>query len=199
LILCGIAGVVIHLTQRDKDGYYTASAKTVAAPGYAVTAEGLDISDLPSAANDVLGRVRVSATSSNGQPLFVGIAPQKAVDGYLAGVARSEVTDVNPVKYTAHTGRAPTGPPGSQSFWRSSRSGLGQVTTTSKVKGGKWSIVVMNANGAPQVGAAVKVGAKTNLVLWIGLGLVLAGLIAGGAGGAMLLSASHRRAPPAHQ
>jgi hypothetical protein len=186
LLLSGIALVVIHLTQRDKDGYYTSSTKEVAAPGYAITAEGLDISDLPSSANDVLGRVRVSATSSNGQPLFVGIATQTAVNGYLAGVARSEVTDVNPVKYTAHAGRAPAGPPARQSFWRSSASGRGQVTTSWKVKGGNWSIVVMNADGTAHVGAAVKVGAKTNLVLWIGLGLILAGLIAGGAGVAML-------------
>jgi hypothetical protein len=192
LVLSGIALVVIHLTQRDNDGYYTSSTKEVAAPGYAVTAEGLDISDLPSVTSDVLGRVRVTATSRNGQPLFVGIATQKAVNGYLAGVARSEVTDVNPVEYRAHTGRAPAGPPARQSFWRSSRSGRGQVTTTSKVTGGKWSIVVMNANGAPRVGAAVKLGAKTNLVLWIGLGLILAGLIAGGAGAAMVATSRPR-------
>jgi hypothetical protein len=195
LILSGIALVVIHLTQRDSDGYYTSSTEEVATPGYALTAEGLDLSDLPSATNDVLGRVRVTATSRTGQPLFVGIATQKAVNGYLAGVARSEVTEVNPVKYEAHRGGAPRGPPARQGFWRSSSSGRGQVTTTSKVTSGKWSIVVMNASAAPRVGAAVKVGAKTNLVLWIGLGLLVLGLIAGGAGAAMLVVASRPREP----
>jgi hypothetical protein len=194
LVLSGIALVVIHLTQRDKDGYYTSSTRQVAAPGYAVTAERLHIGDLPSVVSDVVGRVRVSATSSNGRALFVGIAPQKAVNGYLAGVARSEVTEVNghTVKYRAHTGRAPAGSPARESFWRSARSGRGQVTISWKVKGGNWAIVVMNANGAPHVSAAVKVGAKTNLVLWIGLGLLVAGLISGGAGGAMLLTSRSR-------
>jgi hypothetical protein len=90
LVLSAVALVVIHLTQRGKDGYYTSSTLRVAATGYAVTSEGLHVGDLPSVANDVIGQVRVSARSSNGQALFVGIAPQNAVNGCLAGVARSE-------------------------------------------------------------------------------------------------------------
>jgi hypothetical protein len=198
LALAGIGLVVIHLTQRNKDGYYTSSTTHVAAPGYAVTAEKLHIGDLPSAASDVVGRVLISASSSNGRALFVGIAPQNAVSSYLAGVARSEVTDVNggTVDYTRHTGRAPAVPPVRESFWRSARSGRGRVTTTWKVKGGHWSIAVMNASGAAGVRAAVKVGAKTNLVLWIGLGLLVAGLLAGGAGGAMVWAGRSRSQRP---
>ena len=194
LVLSAVALVVVHLTQRDKDGYYTSDTAQVAAPGYAVTAEGLHIGDLPSVVSDVGGRVRVSARSSNGQAIFVGIAPQNVVNGYLAGVARSEVTDFNgsTVTYKTHAGTAPGGTPAGESFWQSASSGSGQVTATWKVKGGTWAIVLMNANGAPHVSAAVTVGAKTNLVLWVGLGFLLAGLIAGGAGGAMVWSS---RAP----
>ncbi len=193
-VLAGVALVVVHLTQRGKDGYYTSSAAQVAAPGYAVTTEGLHIGDLPSVASDVVGRVRVTARSSNGQPIFVGIAAQNAVSGYLGGVARSEVTDVNgtTVTYKTHAGTAPAGTPARESFWQSASSGSGQVTTTWKVKGGNWTIVLMNANGAPNVSAAVNVGAKTNLVLWVGLGFLLVGLVAGGAGSAMLLTSRSR-------
>jgi hypothetical protein len=194
LVLSAVALVVIHLTQRGKDGYYTSSTSQVAAPGYAVTSEGLHIGDLPSVANDVVGRVRVSARSSNGQALFVGIAPQNAVNGYLAGVARSDVTDVNDntVTYTTHAGTAPAGAPARESFWQSASSGSSQVTATWKVKGGNWTIVVMNANGAPHVSATVSVGAKTNLLLWAGLGFLLVGLVAGGAGSAMLWTSRSR-------
>jgi len=197
LVLVAVALVIVHLTQRGKDGYYTSSTAHVAAPGYAVTAEGLHIGDLPSVATDVVGRVRVSARSSNGQALFVGIASQTAVNAYLAGVARSEVTDVNgdTVAYKTHPGRAPAGPPRRESFWQSASTGSGQVTATWKVKGGTWAIVLMNANGAAHISAAVSVGAKTNLLLWLGLGVLLAGLIAGGAGGAMLWSSRSRRVP----
>ena len=129
--------IIVHLAQRGKDGYYTSSTKQVSAPGYAVTAEGLHIGDLPSVASDVVGRVRVSAKTSNGQALFVGIAPQDAVNSHLAGDARSEVTDVNGnmVTYKAHAGTAPAGTPAGEGFWQSTSSGSGQVTATWKVKG----------------------------------------------------------------
>jgi hypothetical protein len=194
LVLAGVALVVVHLTQRDKDGYYTSSTLQVAAPGYAVTSEGLHIGNLQSFATDAVGQVRVSASSRSGRALFVGIASQDAVNGYLAGVARSEVTEVNgnKVSYKILAGGAPAAAPARESFWQSASSGSGQVTTTWKVKGGTWLIVLMNSSGAPDVSAAVRVGAKTNLVLWVGLGLLVVGLITGGGGTAMVLSSRSR-------
>ncbi len=189
LLIGAIALVVIHLTQRS-DGYYTSSTVQVASSGYAVTSEGLKMGSLPSFANDILGRVRVSARSTNGRTLFVGIAPQQDLNGYLGNVARSQVTEISDgtASYKTLTGGAPAGPPGRQNFWRASSSGSGQVTTAWDVKEGNWAIVVMNASGAPNVGAAVVVGAKTNILLWVGLGLLVLGLICGGAGVAMLVS-----------
>jgi hypothetical protein len=190
LVISGVALLIIHLTQRGKDGYYTSSTEHVAAPGYAVTAEGLHIGDLPTIATDLVARVRVSARSNNGQALFLGIAPQTEVHSYLAGVAHSEVTDINgeSVTYKTHPGRAPTGPPGRERFWLSDSGGRGEVTASWEVKGGTWAIVLMNASAVAHISAAVNVGAKTNLLLWLGLGLLLVGLITGGAGTAMLLS-----------
>ena len=99
--------MIVHRTRPDRDGYYTSSTANVSAPRYAVTAECLHIGDLPSVATDLVGRVRVSARSTNGQALFVGIASPTAVNAYLAGVARSDVTDVNggTVTYTTHPAR----------------------------------------------------------------------------------------------
>ena len=116
LLVAGIALVVIHLTERDKNGYYTSSTNRVSSTGYAITAEGLHLGDLPSAASDGIGRLRITATSSNGEALFVGIGPQNAVNGYLAGVARSEVTDVSgsAVTYKGHAGAAPVARPGAK-------------------------------------------------------------------------------------
>jgi hypothetical protein len=196
LVIAGVALVIIHLTQRGHDGYYTSSTERVGAAGYAVTAEGLHIADVPSFATHAVGRVRVSARSTDGQALFVGIAPQTAANAYLANVARSEVTDVNgdTVTYKLHGGGAPAGPPGRQGFWQSASSGSGQVTTSWQVKGGTWTVVLMNANASAPVRATVSMGVKTNLLLWIGLGFLLVGLIAGGAGTAMLVSSRRPRA-----
>jgi hypothetical protein len=189
LLIGAIALVVIHLTQRS-NGYYTSSTVKVASSGYAVTSEGLEIGSLPSFANDIVGRVRVSARSTNGRPLFVGIASQQDLNGYLGNVARSQVTDISDgtAKYTTRAGGAPNGPPPGQNFWQAEGTGSGQVAVTWDVKEGDWAIVVMNASGAAGVSAAVVVGAKTNILLWVGLGLLVVGLIVGGAGVVMLVS-----------
>jgi hypothetical protein len=199
LVIAGIALVVIHLTQRENGGYYTSSAVQVGAPGYAVTTEGLDIGDLPGPVTDAIGRVRVNVRSNNGQALFVGIGHRSDVSAYLGGVRRSEVTDVNGdnITYKLHSGGPPAGPPARQSFWQASSSGTGQITVTWKVKGGTWAIVLMNANGAAPVSATVSVGANTNLVLWVGIGLLVLGLILGGAGTGLLLSSNRSARPDA--
>ena len=180
-LIIGIALVVIHLTQRDD--------------GYAITSEALHFGDLPGVVSDIVGTVRVTATSSNGRPLFVGIARQSDVNSYLGGVARSEVTDFsnNSVDYDQHSGGPPAGPPGAQRFWEARSTGSGQVTTTWKVSGGDWSIVAMNATGAPRVSADVRLGAKTTAVLWIGIGFLVVGLLFAGGGIAMLVAGSRPR------
>jgi hypothetical protein len=198
LVIAAIALGVVHLTQRGKDGFYTASTVQATSRGYAITAEGLHIANLPSVTNDIIGTLRVSARSNNGRALFVGIAASDDVNRYLGAVARSQVTDVNnsTLKYQNHAGIAPIRLPGSQTFWHASSSGTGPVTATWKVKGGDWTIVLMNANGSRNVTAAVTAGAKTNLVLWIGLGLLVLGLIFGASGAAMLVSRQRRQSAP---
>src|SRR5204863_9365225 len=72
LVIAGVALVIVHLTQRDQDGYYTSSTVQVAAPGYAVTAESLHIANLPTLPHDVMVRVRVVPTRHNGRAQFAG-------------------------------------------------------------------------------------------------------------------------------
>jgi hypothetical protein len=194
-VIIGVTLVVIHLTQRDSDGYYTSNSKHFSAPGYAITSDTLHFGDLPGAVSDIVGTVRVRGTSTNGRPLFIGIGRTSDVNSYLGGVARSEVTDINDnsVDYARHPGGPPSGPPGAQHFWQASSSGLGRVTTTWKVSGGDWEIVAMNATGTPRVSADVTLGAKTTAVLWIGIGFLVVGLILAGGGIAMLVAGSRPR------
>ena len=89
----------------------------------------------------------------------MGIAPQNAVNGYLAGVARSEVTDVSgsAVTYTPHAGGAPVGPPGREGFWQSENSRTGRVTATWNVKEGNWTVAPTNRSAAPNVSSAAAI------------------------------------------
>jgi hypothetical protein len=193
-LIAAVALVVVHLTQRGKDGYYTSSTVQVAAPGYAITAKGLQIANLPSATSDVIGCCASARGATTGEHCSSGSRLRTRSTATWPGSFATKFESVNgsTVTYQTHPGRAPAGPPASEGFWLAAGSGSGQVTATWKVKGGDWTIVLMNANGSPDISAAVTAGAKTNLVLWIGLAFLLLGRICGGAGSAMLVRSRRR-------
>jgi len=169
LALGGGSALAVHLTQRDDDGYYTSSTERVASPGYAVTASGFDLNDATEAdvVRGLLGRVRVRVDRAGDAPVFVGIARTADLDRYLAGVGRSEVTDVSggDISYRVRAGGAPPTPPAEQRFWQASASGPGQQATSWDVDEGNWSVAVMNPGGTRGVSADVSVGAKTSALL----------------------------------
>ena len=57
---------------------------------------------------------------------------------------------------------------------------------------GDWRMVVMNSSGSSRVTAQMKVGVKTNVLLWIGLALLGAGLVSTAAGASLLLVSRKR-------
>lgn len=194
LVLAGGALVALHLAGRDADGYYSSSTARLAAPGYALVSEEVDLTDLDNdaartVAQEVTGRVRVAAHSDGGKPVFVGIAPKQAVDAYLSGVAHSTVTEVygnHGVSYATRRGGAPLAAPGARHFWRVSSAGAGRQSATWKITDGRWAVVVMNADGSRGVHARVQVAAKTSFILWAGLGILAFGLVVGAGGVALL-------------
>jgi hypothetical protein len=187
LLLIGGALIVIHFTQRD-DGYYTSSRFRLAAPGYAITSEQLDLagggdSNLAKNAAELSGSLRVQATSADGKPIFVGIARQTDADRYLGGVARAEVVDATgaATRTVTRPGGAPAGAPAEQRIWHASASGNGTRAMTWKIRPGRWTIAVMNADASDEVHANIRVGLKTTLFLWVGLASLAAALLAGSA------------------
>src|SRR4051794_24913694 len=83
-------------TQRDSAGYFTSSTHRFAADSYAITHEGVDLHDLPGWMDrGRLAHVRLRATGERGRPVFIGIARERDVRAYLAGVAYDQVADVH--------------------------------------------------------------------------------------------------------
>jgi hypothetical protein len=188
LLLIGAALVVIHVTQRDDHGYYTSSEFQLAAPGHAITSEQLDLaggakSNLAKDATELSGSLRVEAASADGKPIFVGIARQSDADRYLGAVARDEVVDAAGAasRTVTRLGGAPAGAPADQHIWQTSASGTGTRTMTWKIRPGRWTVAVMNADASRSVHANIRIGLKTTLFLWIGLALLAAALLVGGA------------------
>jgi len=188
MLAAGSTLVWAHATQRDSTGFYTTPTEQLRTSTYALTAQvdfGTRTTDRDWVPVHLLGTVRIRATAVTGDAVFVGIAPQAAVDTWLAGVAHEHVTSMSWDPYATDTraiaGTRPVSAPTGQSFWVASTSGTGTQTLAWPAEGGRWTAVVMNADGAPHVAVDVSVGAKTGLLLPIGIGLgIFALLLLGG-------------------
>jgi hypothetical protein len=112
------------------------------------------------------------------QPLFVGIAPKSTVDAYLVRIDHTEATrlELNPFKvtYVDHRGTVDPGRPAREPFWAAKVSGR-KGPLLWNLRSGKWSIVVMNADGSRNVAATLGVGVKVPAALWVGVGLSVFG------------------------
>jgi hypothetical protein len=188
LLLAGGVGLWADSTQRDGDGWLASPWHRFETPTRALTAEGLRLGDVrggPDDWVDDLGSIRVRARRTDGGPVFVGLAPEARVDGYLRGVAHTEVTEVRPSGYrgTVRTGsRAPAAPP--STGWSASAAGTGTQTARWDPETGRWAIVVMNADGSPGISVDVQVGARAGWLLPLSIGLLIAGgLLAAAAAG----------------
>jgi Domain of unknown function (DUF4389) len=180
----GGALVAIDRTQRDTDGYLMSPSENFSTPTYALVSERaqLETHGAERAVEAFLGDVRVRGESD--RAIFVGIGPAAAVDSYLAAVEHESVTgfEGSDVTYARRAGAAPSGAPGDQTFWEVSTAGSGEQLLDWKLQDGDWRIVVMNDDAGRGVSAAVSIGAQLDSVLWIGIGLLLAGgLLATGA------------------
>jgi len=199
LIASGGAALVGVHRGADADGFHTTGAGTLATPTAAFVSDGVDLGDDPTwlFRNGHLGTLRVDAAGSNGKPVFVGIARESQVDAYLRGVAVDRVTDFDAHPLTVTTDRRPGGAlaaaPVTQRFWARSSTGSGPRSISWPVESGSWSVVVMNADGSPGVRARVDVGVKVPLILWVGVGLLVAGAALGVTGATLVYLGRSRR------
>ena len=194
----GAALVAVNETQRDAAGFYPAETSTLATPTRALVSHDLDVGDAGPdwlLAEGRLGRVRVAATGARDGPVFVGVARRADVDAYLAGVPHA-LADFDGGHAAASTvgGTGAPAPPASRGFWEKSATGAGTQTVVWPAQKGDWSAVVMNADGSAGVRATTRVSVATDVVLWLGVGMLLAGVALAGAGTALML-AGRPRAP----
>ena len=177
-------------SKKDDQGYISTATHGFGSRGYAVATDDLDVNGVPSGiAGDVsYGRIRVQATPRNGKPVFVGIAPADAVSAYLRHTPHSVVRDVSydpfRVDYRAQPGSEKPFSPGAQRIWAASSEGSGRQNITWNVRSGRWSVVVMNADGSRGVDAGVRAGARIPILDAIGWGAIGIGFVMlAGAGG----------------
>ena len=201
-----VGGAVLvwaHATQRDATGFYTTSTQRFDTPTYALTSR-IDLGDVPGRQDwtvaHPINAIRVRASAADDHAIFIGIAPEASVASWLQDTEHEEVAAANfgPFKPDSHRfeGERRPGPPASQSFWVASTSGTGAQTLQWPSEGGRWAITVMNADGGRGVAADVSFGAKSSLLLPIGIGLGAFGLVLLGGGAAALFFGVRRPSEP---
>jgi len=125
------------------------------------------------------GSLPVSVTSLNGKPVFLGVGPAGAVDGYLAGTSHAvvdrwvngtaEVTDV--------AGDAQPADPAGQPFWLHAATGLTGVRLDVPPDAGSYRVVVVNQDGSSGVVVRVRAGIDASWIYPTGIGLLIGGTV----------------------
>ena len=178
LLVLGI-GVLIAYGFGREDGFLTADGQRLESPTYAITAEDIDlgVDEVDWAPDAILGEVRIRVEGS--VPVFVGIAPDAAVDRYLGRVARDELIDLDgdEPELDRRRGGAPPTPPGEQGLWVARAEGPGEQDLTWDAEFGRWTAVVMRADARRGIDVEADVGVKAGWVIWAGLGALVIGLL----------------------
>jgi hypothetical protein len=182
----GLAAAAGQAWATDDAGFFDTSLDRVDSDGVAVATTDLwldgdvdEIDEGPSWLLDLLDvdmRLRVTGAGPT-DTVFVGIARSADVERYLAGSSWSDVVSIDhrTPRAVEVAGAGSVAPPFDQDFWAASTSGTGEQELTWETRGGRWSVVVMNADGAPGVAADVDVGFRSDAVTPIAVTLVVVG------------------------
>ncbi|HEX6400901.1 MAG TPA: hypothetical protein VF108_10600 [Actinomycetota bacterium] len=198
LALLGAGGTALWADRTQRDGgYVTTGVHEFATAGSALATVSAELGSAgigwlyaPTLLDEV--RIRVTPTSP-GSALFVGIGPSTEVDRYLAGVNHTVITEFWEEKVDAVAGGEPRSAPATQDFWVASSTGPGARTLEWDPTDGSWTVVVMNADGRPGIDVGADLGARLPAVLWIAVGVLIAGAVFLAGGGLLIAGAVGRR------
>lgn len=190
------AAVATAVAIGSDDGFVAPPTARVSTSSSAIVTPPMDIQG--SAVPEI--RFAVTAGRDGDDPIFVGIGPSDAVAEFLDGVAVAELEGLrgNPprIQLDEIPGTAPAESPDAQSFWVASESGPGAQTITWMLEPGDWTLVIMNADGSPDVETSLRIGVEapwaapvatafaivSAVLLLIGLVLLISGLFGWGRG-----------------
>ena len=198
LTLLGAAGTALWADRTQRDGgYVTTDLHEFSTSGSALATEKTELGTAGVGwlyGPGLLGKVRIRvAPRSPGSRLFVGIGRSADVDRYLAGVDRTVISEFFKDKVERVEGGPARSAPGTQHFWVASATGSGPQTVLWQPSDGSWTVVVMNADGQPVLDIGANLGARIPALLWIALGLLLAGAILAAGGGLLIAGAFRKR------
>ncbi|GAA1599517.1 MULTISPECIES: DUF4389 domain-containing protein [Kribbella] len=185
--------------RRDSAGFVTSGQVALSSTGYAMTTENFTVNTgstgLP---RSWFGDVRVRVASTDGTPVFVGLARSADVNRYLAGVGYTTVKAIGPDRttYADHAGGAPSVLPATLKIWETQASGPGDQTITWPVRNGDWTLVVMAADGSRNVNVRADVGASAPALEWAWIAVLVSAAVTLLLGALLVVLAVVRRPKP---
>jgi hypothetical protein len=186
LFVGGAALTVAYVVEREDDGYFDATLDRLNSATAAITTGEVDLRADPGPPDwllefvDVSVRLQATGVGEGSLDVFIGIGSEADVDGYLAGVARDEIVDVDSdkdVRYRTFSGTGSPSPPTAQGFWVASASGTGTQDLIWDVEEGEWVAVLMNADGSSGIVADVTVGVRSGALLPISIAMLIIGAV----------------------
>jgi hypothetical protein len=202
LITGGGALIWLDKAHTDSEGFITTNTIQLDRGSYAITTKPADI-DLESwwfGERHHIVTIKVQASSEDpSKQIFIGIADEADVQTYLSGVDYDEIRDfrVHPFRvfYTNHPGNSAPAAPASQAFWVVSKYGSGAQTLEWELETGNWVLVLMNADGSRGVDVSGSIGVKAPWIFWVGIGLLVGGIVLLIIGVGLILLGTRRRMP----
>ncbi len=169
---------------RGSDGFLSTSTERLATPTAALSSAKVDINvgGIHWFAGH-LGTIRITAASTNGKPIFIGIAPRSDVTAWVGSTGIDQITELQFAQFSATVQRTPgdiTGlrPPGTQPFWTVRSTGTATTQTLEwQVTSGDWAVIVANADGSPGVAIAARFGARFSWLGPLSLGVIITGVV----------------------
>lgn len=199
MLLAGSALGLGYAFGRGDDGYFDVTIDRLSSETSAITTDDVNLGADPGSPAWLLDTldadVRLRATNADtSQDVFIGIAREADVEAYLAGVAHDEIIEIDDdlaAIYRSRTGTATVAPPTEQTIWVASESGPGTQQLDWEASTGRWSAVLMNADGSPGVAADVNVGAKAAFVLPLALIMLGAGIVGTAIAISLIVAGAH--------
>lgn len=179
-LLLTLIGLVVGIAGAVAAFWLVGPDNTISTGGRSLTSDGLAVVTAP----DLLDRhgptLRVSVTGS--KPVFVGIAQDLDVADYLNGAAHTRVIRYDvPSTISTQTMRGlehKLTPPGDLDWWVAKSGGNGNQSIAWPMQDGRYSVVVMNADGTPAVDTKVSFGIELHRSFGISLLVLGAGIVA---------------------
>jgi len=194
LVLLGAGGTGLWADRTQREGgYVTTDEHEFTSAGSALATEDTHLGSAGIGwlySPSLLGKIRIRVTPMNSdRPAFVGIGRSADVDRYLAGVNHTVIAEFFKDKVHTVAGAKPRSAPGTQDFWVASTVGSGTRTLFWSPKKGSWTVVVMNADARPGMAVRADLGARMPAVLWVAIGLIVAGAVFLTGGGLLIAGA----------